>query len=69
MTAYVIKHYCLCGASLVVTLSGTYKARGYKLMDAFTQEHQGEGHASCDAATASRARRRAERKGAECRPE
>lgn len=57
-----LKLFCTCGATATGTISPDAKAE--RLKQIWEQCHTGEGHAPCDAKTASRARRREEAKAA-----
>lgn len=55
---------CSCGASLRATVrgGGVEPKRATKaILDVWGEVHSGKGHASCDAATAARARRKNEK--------
>lgn len=53
-----VAYYCTCGASLTVTTNDPGGWR--RFVREWQSGHQGPGHASCDAQTASRARAKAE---------
>ena len=53
-----LRLYCRCGAAWLSTpmLLDVYT----KMLEAFSEAHEGPGHGLCDAKTAARARRKAE---------
>jgi hypothetical protein len=55
-----MKLYCTCGASGTGTITPDAKARHF-VEKIWTPIHSGEGHSPCDAKTAAKARRKADR--------
>ena len=59
---YKLTHYCTCGSGCVIRTNPAYKRRADVAMSLFLEAHHDAGCGPCDASTAARARRAAERR-------
>lgn len=61
----IVAEYCICGAGMKLRTNPAWLGLSARAKAIFLEEHKGEGHGSCSAETASRARRKAEKRDEE----
>ncbi len=60
IASLTLRAYCTCGSAIHLTMKEPGAVE--LVMDTFFEMHDGEGHEPCDSKTASRARRKSDRR-------